>query len=188
MQKASAGAFDRVLSIDDENDVVINYWCGESPCAEGRKQLQWNLHDSLGPQVMVADQRLTGRHPASQPVQLWKVRIGDFCKTLSLTHFFSACRFDENSVLGMKRRLPKINRQVGHFGLGLGLQPCRLRGRHSPTTIPFRQRAFQFDWFSFDVAKSSCFVIKKPDIKFPFRRPCVICQSVPSKILCDLFS
>lgn len=64
MQKASSGAFDRVLAIDDENDVVINYWCGESPYAEGRKQLKWNLHDSLGPQVMVADQRLTGRHPA----------------------------------------------------------------------------------------------------------------------------
>lgn len=43
---------------------MLNSWCGESPYAEGRKQLQWNLHDSLGPQVMVADQRLTGRHPA----------------------------------------------------------------------------------------------------------------------------
>nr|DAT42193.1 MAG TPA: Protein of unknown function (DUF3717) [Caudoviricetes sp.] len=67
MQKASSGAFDRVLAIDDGNEVAINYWRGESPCAEGRKQLKWNPYDSLGPQVMVADQRLTERHSAPHP-------------------------------------------------------------------------------------------------------------------------
>lgn len=111
-----------------------------------------------------------------------------FCYSLSLTHLFSACRFNKSSILGIKRRLPKNNRQVGHFGSGLGFQPCRLRGRHSPTAIPFRQWVFQFDRFSFDFAKSSSFVIKKPDIKFPFCRPCIIGQRVPPKILCDLFS
>ncbi|HED2410206.1 TPA: hypothetical protein R4Y39_000479 [Raoultella planticola] len=67
VQKASSGAFDRVALVDDVNHEVINYQGGESPYAEGRKQLQWNLHDSLGPQVIVADQRLTERHSAPHP-------------------------------------------------------------------------------------------------------------------------
>ena len=60
---------DRTREVRVENTItlVLDFRCGGSPYAEGRKQLQWNLHDSLGPQVMVADQRLTERHSAPHP-------------------------------------------------------------------------------------------------------------------------
>lgn len=54
--------FDRRTAIDDRNDDIIDCRRGESPCAEGRKQYCFIAKPNA--RVMVADQRLTGRHPA----------------------------------------------------------------------------------------------------------------------------